>query len=118
MPNRQHSISSSPEAEPAFLRLSDVIRITALSRSTIYRRIAAGEFPAQVSLRTCDRLAPRSTPDLAERSNRFLSPRDMRDTARRFRGRRSDTLLRRSERSGPGNRQVRLMHQSLPTVLR
>jgi hypothetical protein len=27
-----------------------VIRITALSRSSIYRRIAAGEFPPQVSL--------------------------------------------------------------------
>ncbi|WP_295380797.1 AlpA family transcriptional regulator [uncultured Pseudacidovorax sp.] len=50
MPNRQHSISSLPEAEPAFYRLADVIRITALSRSTIYRRIAAGEFPPQVSL--------------------------------------------------------------------
>lgn len=50
MPNRPHSISSSPDAEPAFYRLSDVIRITALSRSTIYRRIAAGEFPAQISL--------------------------------------------------------------------
>lgn len=39
-----------PETEPAFYRLADVIRITALSRSSIYRRIAAGEFPPQVSL--------------------------------------------------------------------
>jgi len=36
--------------EPAFYRLVDVLRITALSRSSIYRRIAAGEFPPQVSL--------------------------------------------------------------------
>ena len=40
----------SPPPEPAFYRLVDVIRITALSRSSIYRRIAAGEFPPQVSL--------------------------------------------------------------------
>lgn len=36
--------------EPAFYRLADIIRITALSRSSIYRRIAARDFPAQVSL--------------------------------------------------------------------
>lgn len=40
----------SPSPEPAFYRLADVIRITALSRSSIYRRITAGEFPPQVSL--------------------------------------------------------------------
>ncbi|MBO9644429.1 MAG: AlpA family phage regulatory protein [Pseudacidovorax sp.] len=50
MSNKPENISSSPDAGPAFYRLADVIRITALSRSTIYRRIAAGEFPAQVSL--------------------------------------------------------------------
>jgi predicted DNA-binding transcriptional regulator AlpA len=38
------------DPDRAFYRLADVIRITALSRSTIYRRIAAGEFPSQVSL--------------------------------------------------------------------
>jgi len=37
-------------AAPAFLRLRDVIRISALSRSTIYRRIAEGTLPAQVAL--------------------------------------------------------------------
>lgn len=35
---------------PAFYRLRDVIRITALSRSTVYRRIAEGRFPAPVHL--------------------------------------------------------------------
>lgn len=35
---------------PAFYRLRDVIRITALSRSTIYRRVAEGRFPAPVHL--------------------------------------------------------------------
>lgn len=38
------------KAAPAFYRLRDVTRITALSRSTIYRRIAEGRFPAPVSL--------------------------------------------------------------------
>lgn len=48
----QHNSTSttSQDIEPAFYRLGDVIRITALSRSSIYRRIATGEFPQQVSL--------------------------------------------------------------------
>jgi prophage regulatory protein len=40
---------------PAFYRLRDVVRICALSRSTIYRRIADGTFPSQV------RLGPRAS---------------------------------------------------------
>lgn len=35
---------------PAFLRIHDVVRITALSRPTLYRRIAARRFPAPVHL--------------------------------------------------------------------
>lgn len=50
MPHAEDTTSASPNPEPAFYRLSDVIRITALSRSSIYRRIAAGEFPPQISL--------------------------------------------------------------------
>lgn len=50
MPHVQDSTTALPESEPAFYRLADVVRITALSRSSIYRRIAAGEFPPQVSL--------------------------------------------------------------------
>jgi prophage regulatory protein len=39
------------EASPStILRLAEVIRMTGLSRSTIYNRIAQGEFPHQVSL--------------------------------------------------------------------
>jgi len=38
------------KAPPAFYRLRDVMRITALSRSTVYRRIAEGRFPAPVHL--------------------------------------------------------------------
>jgi predicted DNA-binding transcriptional regulator AlpA len=33
-----------------FYRMRDVLRMTALSRSSLYRRIAAGAFPAPVSL--------------------------------------------------------------------
>ena len=33
-----------------FYRMRDVLRMTALSRSSLYRRIAAGTFPAPVSL--------------------------------------------------------------------
>lgn len=50
MPHAQDIPVTQSNAEPAFYRLADVIRITALSRSSIYRRIAAGEFPPQVSL--------------------------------------------------------------------
>lgn len=35
---------------PAFYRLRDVLRITSLSRSTVYRRIAARRFPPPVHL--------------------------------------------------------------------
>ena len=38
------------KAAPAFYRLRDVIRMTALSRSTIYRRISEGRFPPPVHL--------------------------------------------------------------------
>lgn len=40
----------SSTAVPAFYRLREVTRICALSRSTIYRRIAEGTFPAQIRL--------------------------------------------------------------------
>jgi predicted DNA-binding transcriptional regulator AlpA len=35
---------------PAFYRIRDVIRMTALTRATLYRRIAAGRFPPPVHL--------------------------------------------------------------------
>ena len=41
---------SAQAPKPAFYRLPDVMRITALSRSTLYRRIAEGRFPAPVHL--------------------------------------------------------------------
>jgi predicted DNA-binding transcriptional regulator AlpA len=41
---------ANPSPAPAFYRLRDVMRITALSRSTIYRRISEGRFPAPVHL--------------------------------------------------------------------
>ena len=53
-----NSISSQPPGAaplvvlhaPAFLRLGAVIRITALSRPTLYRRIAAQRFPRPIHL--------------------------------------------------------------------
>lgn len=47
--NRAAAVITPPPA-PAFYRLRDVMRITALSRSTIYRRVAEGRFPAPVHL--------------------------------------------------------------------
>lgn len=43
-------VRPEPQLAPAFYRLRDVIRISALSRSTIYRRIAEGRFPPPVTL--------------------------------------------------------------------
>jgi prophage regulatory protein len=42
--------SPTSKAPPAFYRLRDVMRIAALSRSTIYRRVAEGRFPPPVHL--------------------------------------------------------------------
>ena len=44
-PVRKHA-----NAAPAFYRIADVLRITALSRATLYRRIADGRFPQPVHL--------------------------------------------------------------------
>lgn len=49
LPVNRAVAAASPPA-PAFYRLRDVMRITALSRSTIYRRVAEGRFPAPVHL--------------------------------------------------------------------
>lgn len=37
-------------AAPAFYRIADVMRITALSRATLYRRIVEGRFPTPIHL--------------------------------------------------------------------
>ena len=39
-----------PFPTPAFFRIADVLRITALSRPTLYRRMAAGRFPLPIHL--------------------------------------------------------------------
>jgi prophage regulatory protein len=44
------AIHSSIGPSPAFFRMADVLRITALSRATLYRRIAGGKFPPPVHL--------------------------------------------------------------------
>ncbi|MBN9475858.1 MAG: AlpA family phage regulatory protein [Burkholderiales bacterium] len=48
-PNGQ-SVQVPPPIAPAFYRIADVVRLTALSRATIYRRIADGRFPRPVHL--------------------------------------------------------------------
>ena len=40
----------APPFVPAFLRTRDVLRITSLSRATLYRRINARRFPAPIHL--------------------------------------------------------------------
>jgi predicted DNA-binding transcriptional regulator AlpA len=59
MSERKHDEKSRREAEdesrhatpaPAFYRIRDVLHITALTRPTLYRRMAAGKFPLPVHL--------------------------------------------------------------------
>lgn len=47
---KQRGAEDGATAAPAFFRMTDVLRITALSRATLYRRIADGRFPAPVHL--------------------------------------------------------------------
>lgn len=47
---RSTSVADAMTAAPAFFRIGDVMRITALSRTTVYRRIAEGNFPPPVHL--------------------------------------------------------------------
>jgi prophage regulatory protein len=49
-PHLNRVVVLAPSPAPAFYRLRDVMRITALSRSTIYRRVAEGRFPAPIHL--------------------------------------------------------------------
>lgn len=44
----ENNLENAPA--PAFFRIRDVLRITALSRPTLYRRIAARKFPPPVHL--------------------------------------------------------------------
>jgi len=46
--NAQAALCELPT--PAFFRIRDVLRITGLSRPTLYRRIAVGRFPPPVHL--------------------------------------------------------------------
>jgi prophage regulatory protein len=48
----QPDVHASDQAidEPGFLRLPEVMRLTGLSRSTIYAMMARGEFPAQIKI--------------------------------------------------------------------
>lgn len=48
--NDHGSTHRFPMVAPAFFRMADVMRITALSRATLYRRIAEGKFPPPVHL--------------------------------------------------------------------
>jgi predicted DNA-binding transcriptional regulator AlpA len=50
MPGCDLGTTRSAMPSPAFFRLRDVLRITSLSRPTLYRRIAARRFPAPVHL--------------------------------------------------------------------
>lgn len=45
-----HAAAKTDLASPMFYRMRDVLRMAALSRSSLYRRIASGAFPAPVSL--------------------------------------------------------------------
>ena len=68
---------------PAYLRLRDVLRITSLSRSTIYRRIGVHRFPSPVHLggRACGWSAA-ATDDQRGALNRGRPPKYRKPKAR------------------------------------
>lgn len=47
---RPDPLASTIDPLPAYVRMNAVLRITGLSRTTIYRRIASGSFPPPVHL--------------------------------------------------------------------
>ena len=49
---REHDKAPADPAPPVFLRMPNVMRLTGLGRSTIYRLIAEDKFPAQVRIGT------------------------------------------------------------------
>lgn len=71
----QEPIPPSWFSQPAFLRIHDVMRLTALSRPTIYRRIAAGRFPVPIHLggRACA-WAPDDLRDWIADPEHYLAP--------------------------------------------
>lgn len=73
---------------PAYYRIRDVIRMTALTRATLYRRVAAGRFPPPVHLggRVC--AWPRAALQawIADPAH-YRAPRAPASAARRSRGR-------------------------------
>jgi predicted DNA-binding transcriptional regulator AlpA len=73
---------------PAFYRIRDVVRITALARTTLYRRIAAGRFPPPVHLggRVCAWSRTALHAWIADPEN-YREPRATRFSVRRPRGR-------------------------------
>ncbi|MBX3694299.1 MAG: AlpA family phage regulatory protein [Steroidobacteraceae bacterium] len=60
---------------PAFFRMRDVLRITGLSRPTLYRRISARRFPAPVHLggRACG-WSRRALQDWITDPERYVAP--------------------------------------------
>lgn len=46
----QHVHLTTEVVRPAILRLPEVMRLTGLGRSTIYRLLAAGQFPSPIQL--------------------------------------------------------------------
>lgn len=73
---------------PAFYRIRDVVRITALTRTTLYRRIAAGRFPPPVHLggRVCAWSRTALQAWIADPEN-YHAPQALESAARRPRGR-------------------------------
>lgn len=43
-------MASTPSVPARFIRVKEVLSLTALSQSDLYRRIAAGTFPKQINL--------------------------------------------------------------------
>ncbi|MDK7587411.1 AlpA family phage regulatory protein [Alcaligenes faecalis subsp. phenolicus] len=86
--------------EPAFYRLADVLRITALSRATIYRRIAEGRFPRPTNLggRACG-WPPAALQAWIDNPQEYKATTNVQVDAEPVRHRRNNPRLRKSRTS-------------------
>ncbi|WP_349654572.1 AlpA family phage regulatory protein [Ramlibacter sp. 2FC] len=111
--------SKAMTAAPAFFRIADVMRITALSRATVYRRIADGIFPAPVHLggRACG-WTPKALQAWIDDPGGYRAPGRFDDKNAGSKMQPSESLARagRSQRPGGNQASARIASMRSPSL--
>jgi prophage regulatory protein len=104
---------------PAFFRIADVMRITALSRATVYRRIADGIFPPPVHLggRACG-WTPKALQTWIDDPGGYRAPGRSDDKHSGIKSQRSELAVRagRSQRQGGNQVSARIASMRSPSL--